>query len=254
MVIFVFFPKTIFVLISSVDFSQTTLAFIIGMAAGCSSRVPLGIQVLYGFFFERLVLYGFCNKVCSAPEEKEPKPKRKRRRRARGRRNRNLGFQGSQRQSCSRPPPTNTQAPHLPSPLFSPLLSLHSPPRPALPAHTTCPPPRSAPLPRLRAPAPLPSPPRIPDLAAARLASASIALPSRAPSVPDCVPCPAAMVSGGCVGAEVEVDPEAAAAAAGVERDEAVAPAPARELVVGYALTSKKAKSFLQPKLRGLAR
>ena len=60
------------------------------------------------------------------------------------------------------------------------------------------------------------------------------------------------MVSGGCVGAEVEVDPEAAAAAA--ERDEAVAPAPARELVVGYALTSKKAKSFLQPKLRGLAR
>ncbi|RLN38783.1 hypothetical protein C2845_PM01G29830 [Panicum miliaceum] len=59
------------------------------------------------------------------------------------------------------------------------------------------------------------------------------------------------MVSGGCVGAEVEVDPEAAAAAA--ERDEAVAPAPARELVVGYALTSKKAKSFLQPKLRGLA-
>jgi len=62
------------------------------------------------------------------------------------------------------------------------------------------------------------------------------------------------MVSGGCVGAEVEVDPEAAAAAAGVERDEAVAPAPSRELVVGYALTSKKAKSFLQPKLRGLAR
>jgi inositol-1,3,4-trisphosphate 5/6-kinase / inositol-tetrakisphosphate 1-kinase len=62
------------------------------------------------------------------------------------------------------------------------------------------------------------------------------------------------MVSGGCVGAEVEVDPEAAAAAAAAERDEAVAPAPARELVVGYALTSKKAKSFLQPKLRGLAR
>ncbi|OEL22673.1 Inositol-tetrakisphosphate 1-kinase 3 [Dichanthelium oligosanthes] len=60
------------------------------------------------------------------------------------------------------------------------------------------------------------------------------------------------MVSGGCVGAEGETDPEAAAAAA-VERDEAVAPAPARELVVGYALTSKKAKSFLQPKLRGLA-
>ncbi|KAG2535571.1 inositol-tetrakisphosphate 1-kinase 3-like [Panicum virgatum] len=63
------------------------------------------------------------------------------------------------------------------------------------------------------------------------------------------------MVSGGCVGAEV--DPEAAAAAAAAaaaERDEAVAPAPARELVVGYALTSKKAKSFLQPKLRGLAR
>ena len=38
----------IFVLISSVDSSQSTLAFIIGMAAG-SSRVPLGIQVLYGF-------------------------------------------------------------------------------------------------------------------------------------------------------------------------------------------------------------
>ncbi|WVZ60364.1 hypothetical protein U9M48_010400 [Paspalum notatum var. saurae] len=56
------------------------------------------------------------------------------------------------------------------------------------------------------------------------------------------------MVSGGCVGAEGEVDPEAAA----VERDELpVAPAPSRELVVGYALTSKKAKSFLQPKLRG---
>ncbi|VAH94813.1 unnamed protein product [Triticum turgidum subsp. durum] len=34
----------------------------------------------------------------------------------------------------------------------------------------------------------------------------------------------------------------------------ATAPARARELVVGYALTSKKAKSFLQPKLRGLAR
>ena len=49
------------------------------------------------------------------------------------------------------------------------------------------------------------------------------------------------------------MDPEAAAAAA-AERDEVVAPAPARELVVGYALTSKKAKSFLQPKLRGLAR
>lgn len=61
---------------------------------------------------------------------------------------------------------------------------------------------------------------------------------------------PPAMVSGGCVGSEGEVDPEGAAA----ERGEAVAPAPARELVVGYALTSKKAKSFLQPKLRGLAR
>nr|TKV91623.1 hypothetical protein SEVIR_9G108500v2 [Setaria viridis] len=60
------------------------------------------------------------------------------------------------------------------------------------------------------------------------------------------------MVSGGCVGPEGEVGPEVAAAVA--ERDEAVAPAPARELVVGYALTSKKAKSFLQPKLRGLAR
>jgi inositol-1,3,4-trisphosphate 5/6-kinase/inositol-tetrakisphosphate 1-kinase len=56
------------------------------------------------------------------------------------------------------------------------------------------------------------------------------------------------MVSGGCVGAEGGAEPEAA--------EEAVssAPAPARELVVGYALTSKKAKSFLQPKLRGLAR
>jgi len=144
MVIFVFFPKTIFALISSVDFSQTTLAFIIGMAAGCSSRVPLGIQVLYGFFFERLVLYGFCNKVRSAPEEKEPKPKR--RRRARGR-NRNLGFQGSQRQSCSRPPPTNTQAPHLPSSLFlsSPLsLSpLAASPRPSRTHHLS--PPLSAP-------------------------------------------------------------------------------------------------------------
>jgi inositol-1,3,4-trisphosphate 5/6-kinase/inositol-tetrakisphosphate 1-kinase len=63
------------------------------------------------------------------------------------------------------------------------------------------------------------------------------------------------MVSGGCVGPEGEVGPEVAAvAAAAAERDEAVAPAPARELVVGYALTSKKAKSFLQPKLRGLAR
>jgi inositol-1,3,4-trisphosphate 5/6-kinase / inositol-tetrakisphosphate 1-kinase len=53
------------------------------------------------------------------------------------------------------------------------------------------------------------------------------------------------MVSGRSVGVEGEGDPAAA-----VERDEA----PARELVVGYALTSKKAKSFLQPKLRGLAR
>jgi inositol-1,3,4-trisphosphate 5/6-kinase/inositol-tetrakisphosphate 1-kinase len=61
-----------------------------------------------------------------------------------------------------------------------------------------------------------------------------------------------AMVSGGCVGAEGGAEPEAAVAAA----EEAVSssPAPARELVVGYALTSKKAKSFLQPKLRGLAR
>ncbi|GJN23470.1 hypothetical protein PR202_gb11120 [Eleusine coracana subsp. coracana] len=58
------------------------------------------------------------------------------------------------------------------------------------------------------------------------------------------------MVSGGSVGPEGEGDPAVA-----VERDEAVvAPAPATELVVGYALTSKKAKSFLQPKLRGLAR
>jgi inositol-1,3,4-trisphosphate 5/6-kinase/inositol-tetrakisphosphate 1-kinase len=58
------------------------------------------------------------------------------------------------------------------------------------------------------------------------------------------------MVSGGCVGAEGNAEPEA------VVSEEAVtsAPAPARELVVGYALTSKKAKSFLQPKLRGLAR
>jgi inositol-1,3,4-trisphosphate 5/6-kinase / inositol-tetrakisphosphate 1-kinase len=56
------------------------------------------------------------------------------------------------------------------------------------------------------------------------------------------------MVSGGSVGTEGEGDPAAA-----VERDEVVL-APARELVVGYALTSKKAKSFLQPKLRGLAR
>lgn len=63
---------------------------------------------------------------------------------------------------------------------------------------------------------------------------------------------PPAMVSGGCVGPEGEVGPEVAAAVA--ERDEAVAPAPARELVVGYALSSKKPKSFLQPKLRGLAR
>ncbi|XP_066368894.1 inositol-tetrakisphosphate 1-kinase 3 isoform X3 [Miscanthus floridulus] len=60
------------------------------------------------------------------------------------------------------------------------------------------------------------------------------------------------MVSGGCVGAEEEVDPEAVAPAAAAE--EAVVPAAAREVVVGYALTSKKAKSFLQPKLRGLAR
>ncbi|OQU91072.1 hypothetical protein SORBI_3001G106900 [Sorghum bicolor] len=62
------------------------------------------------------------------------------------------------------------------------------------------------------------------------------------------------MVSGGCVGAEGEVDPEAVAPAAATE--EAVVPvqAPAREVVVGYALTTKKAKSFLQPKLRGLAR
>jgi inositol-1,3,4-trisphosphate 5/6-kinase/inositol-tetrakisphosphate 1-kinase len=58
------------------------------------------------------------------------------------------------------------------------------------------------------------------------------------------------MVSGGCVGAEGNAEPEA------MVSEEAVtsAPAPARELVVGYALTSKKAKSFLQPKLRGLAR
>lgn len=60
------------------------------------------------------------------------------------------------------------------------------------------------------------------------------------------------MVSGGCVGAEGEVDPETVAPAAAAE--EAVVPAPAREVVVGYALTTKKAKSFLQPKLRGLAR
>lgn len=56
------------------------------------------------------------------------------------------------------------------------------------------------------------------------------------------------------MGAEGEVDPEAVAPAAATE--EAVVPvqAPAREVVVGYALTTKKAKSFLQPKLRGLAR
>ena len=54
------------------------------------------------------------------------------------------------------------------------------------------------------------------------------------------------------MGAEGEVDPEAVAPAAAAE--EAVVPAPAREVVVGYALTTKKAKSFLQPKLRGLAR
>ncbi|KAI4998209.1 inositol-tetrakisphosphate 1-kinase 3-like isoform X2 [Hordeum vulgare subsp. vulgare] len=63
------------------------------------------------------------------------------------------------------------------------------------------------------------------------------------------------MVSGGCVGTEGAAEPEDAAAAAAAE-GQAMAPAPARarELVVGYALTSKKAKSFLQPKLRGLAR
>ncbi|KAL5218557.1 hypothetical protein ABZP36_019241 [Zizania latifolia] len=64
------------------------------------------------------------------------------------------------------------------------------------------------------------------------------------------------MVSGGGVGGEGVGEPEvsAAVAAAAVAVEEAVAPVPARELVVGYALTSKKAKSFLQPKLRGLAR
>lgn len=31
-------------------------------------------------------------------------------------------------------------------------------------------------------------------------------------------------------------------------------PPPSHKLVVGYALTSKKVKSFLQPKLEGLAR
>lgn len=59
------------------------------------------------------------------------------------------------------------------------------------------------------------------------------------------------MVSGVCVGTEGQVDPEAVAPAV---VEEAVVLAPAREVVVGYALTSKKAKSFLQPKLRGLAR
>jgi inositol-1,3,4-trisphosphate 5/6-kinase / inositol-tetrakisphosphate 1-kinase len=55
------------------------------------------------------------------------------------------------------------------------------------------------------------------------------------------------MVSGGSVGAEGEGDLTV------VEREESV-PTPARDVVVGYALTLKKAKSFLQPKLRGLAR
>ncbi|PWZ23401.1 Inositol-tetrakisphosphate 1-kinase 3 [Zea mays] len=60
------------------------------------------------------------------------------------------------------------------------------------------------------------------------------------------------MVSGGCVGAEGEADRAAAPPEAA---EEPVVPAPpAREVVVGYALTTKKAKSFLQPKLRGLAR
>lgn len=66
-----------------------------------------------------------------------------------------------------------------------------------------------------------------------------------------------AMVSGGCVGTEGGAEPEEAAAAAVAAEEQvaaATAPARARELVVGYALTSKKAKSFLQPKLRGLAR
>ena len=71
------------------------------------------------------------------------------------------------------------------------------------------------------------------------------------------------MVSGGSVGAEGEAEPEGVGVGVGVAvavaADETVASAPpapasARELVVGYALTSKKAKSFLQPKLRGLAR
>uniref|UniRef100_A0A0E0KIG6 Inositol-tetrakisphosphate 1-kinase n=1 Tax=Oryza punctata TaxID=4537 RepID=A0A0E0KIG6_ORYPU len=66
------------------------------------------------------------------------------------------------------------------------------------------------------------------------------------------------MVSGGRVGGgegEGEVAAvEVAAVAVADEEEVAQAPAAARELVVGYALTSKKAKSFLQPKLRGLAR
>jgi hypothetical protein len=54
------------------------------------------------------------------------------------------------------------------------------------------------------------------------------------------------------VGAEGEADRAAAPPEAA---EEPVVPAPpAREVVVGYALTTKKAKSFLQPKLRGLAR
>lgn len=59
------------------------------------------------------------------------------------------------------------------------------------------------------------------------------------------------------MGTEGGAEPEESAAAAAVAAEEVVAataPARARELVVGYALTSKKAKSFLQPKLRGLAR
>jgi hypothetical protein len=144
---------------------------------------------------------------------------------------RHLGSKG-QRQSWSRHPPTNTQAP--PTILLS-RSPLHSPPRSA------------------------PSPsedlgsgdaPRIPDLAAISLSLNAIS--SRVPAVAcwfdSLRPWVVAMVSGGSVGTEGEGDPAAA-----VERDEVVL-APARELVVGYALTSKKAKSFLQPKLRGLAR
>ncbi|XBI73519.1 hypothetical protein VPH35_067249 [Triticum aestivum] len=139
----------------------------------------------------------------------------------------------SQRRSCSRPPPTNTHTPPIPTSLsLPPPLSLSLSPHGALTrTHTHTPVSASAPL------------------------------------VPECarrIPIPpanwfsagaGAMVSGGCVGTEGGAEPEESAAVAAEEQVmPATAPARARELVVGYALTSKKAKSFLQPKLRGLAR